>query len=155
VPGPFPEHGRLAGIDYGHVRIGIAICDAERRIASPYETYARSTPERDAQYFQRMVQEERLAGFVVGLPVHASATESAKSLEARRFGQWLSETTGRPVCFFDERYTTLEAAELLRQGTLHGKRRKQRLDRVAAQILLTAFLESATRGLPPQPLEDH
>ena len=72
---PFPVRGRLAGVDYGHVRIGIAICDADRRIASPYETYTRSTAERDASYFRHLVQDECVTGFVVGLPVHASAAE--------------------------------------------------------------------------------
>ena len=154
MPDPFPVRGRLAGVDYGHVRIGIAICDADRRIASPFETYTRSTAERDASYFRRLVQDERVTGFVVGLPVHASAAESAKSQEARRFGQWLSDVTGQPVCFFDERYTTVEANELLRQGAFSRKRRKQRLDRLAAQILLAAFLESRNAGDPPEPLDD-
>lgn len=154
MPDPFPSRGRLAGIDYGHVRIGIALCDPDRRIASPFETYARSTAERDASYFRRLVQEERVVGFVVGLPVHASAAESAKSQEARRFGQWLSEVAERPVCFFDERYTTVEASELLREGRFGRKRRKQRLDKLAAQILLAAFLESTVPGDPPESLED-
>jgi putative Holliday junction resolvase len=92
-------------------------------------------------------------GFVVGLPVHTSGQESQKSKEARQFGQWLHEVTGRPVVFFDERYSTVRADELL-AGALKGKGRKRRRDMVAAQVLLSEFLESDRRCEPPAPLED-
>jgi putative Holliday junction resolvase len=151
----FPQHGRLAGIDYGHVRVGIAVCDPERAIASPLATYTRRDPEADADFFRRLVDEEHLVGFVVGLPIHASGSESAKSGEARRFGKWLTQVTGRPVCYWDERYTTVEAEQLLLQAEVRKRGRKKRLDSVAAQILLAAFLESPqTDQQPPQPLDD-
>ena len=81
------KQGRLAGIDYGTVRIGVAITDFEQRLASPYENYTRRGPTADAAYFRWLVEEERIERFVVGLPVHISGHESAKSLEARRFGE--------------------------------------------------------------------
>jgi len=151
----FPSGGRIAGIDYGHVRIGVAITDPNRMVASPLETYTRRSIEADADYFVRLGEEEQVVGFVVGLPVHTSGDESGKSREARRFGQWLQEVTGKPVCFFDERYTTVQAQQMLTDAQLRGKKRKSRLDRVAAQILLAAFLESpSTADAPPQPLGD-
>jgi putative holliday junction resolvase len=89
--------GRVAGIDYGTVRIGIAISNPERTIASPLENYTRRGPEQDAQRFRRLVEEEGVVLFVVGLPIHLDGGESQKSLEARQFGQWLHEATGVPV----------------------------------------------------------
>jgi putative Holliday junction resolvase len=103
----------------------------------------------DAAWLKRLAADERIAGFVVGLPVHTSGLESQKSAEARRFGQWIGEQTGLPVCFFDERYTSAHAEELLQQAGLTSKRRKQRLDKLAAQIMLTAFLESTRSGAEP------
>jgi putative Holliday junction resolvase len=151
----FPESGRLAGVDYGHVRLGLAICDPLRRLASPLETYTRCNAKRDAEFFRRLVQQEQLVGFVVGLPVHSSARESQKSREARQFGAWLAEISGKPVCFFDERYTTVEADQLLGAAEVRGRRRKQKRDAVAAQILLTSFLESpAAAERAPLPLDD-
>ena len=61
----------------------------------------------------RLVTQQQIAGFVVGLPVHLDGRESQKSIEARQFGQWLQETTGVSVVFFDERFTTAEAEQLL------------------------------------------
>lgn len=138
----FPSEGRLAGIDYGHVRIGVALTDRPRKIASPYETYARRDAFQDARYFRTLVAEERVVAFVVGLPVHTDGNESQKSQEARRFGEWLAEETGKPVRFYDERYSTAQAEELLQAAELTSKERKRRRDMLAAQIMLTAFLDS-------------
>ena len=79
--------GRVAGIDFGTVRIGIALSNAGRTIASPYENYTRRGSEQDAQRFRRLVAEEGVTLFVVGLPVHLDGGESQKSTEARQFGQ--------------------------------------------------------------------
>lgn len=149
-----PAEGRLAGIDYGHVRIGIAICDAGRTLASPYENYTRRGATADARRFQELVRDEQIVGFVVGLPVHGSGEESGKSQEARQFGQWLAELTNLPVEYHDERYTSRQAEQHLGQSGLTKKRRKRRLDMLAAQIILASFLESHTPGEPPGALDD-
>ncbi len=150
----FPATGRLAGIDFGTVRIGVAVSDPGRTLASPYENYARRDLAADARYFQRLVTEEMIVGFVIGLPVHTTGQESQKSREARQFAQWLSEVTQRPTCFYDERYTTREATLLLEEAQLTKKKRKQRLDMLAAQLLLAAFLESSQQGAQPGALDD-
>jgi putative Holliday junction resolvase len=147
--------GRIAGIDYGTVRIGIAVSDARQSIASPYENYTRRGAEADAQRFERLAKEEQIQLFVVGLPIHGDGRESQKSQEARRFGAWLQEKSGVPVEFFDERFTSVEAEQHLLAAELTKKRRKARLDMLAAQILLQAYLESKSRGkTEPQGLED-
>jgi putative holliday junction resolvase len=138
--------GRLAGIDFGTVRIGIAVTDPERRIASPLVNYTRRGEAADAEYFKTLVAAEQIVGFVVGLPVHLDGRESQKSAEARRFGQWLSQTTDIGVVYFDERFSTAEAEQALMAAELTKKQRKARLDKLAAQILLSAYLEA---GCPP------
>jgi putative Holliday junction resolvase len=137
-----PVAGRIAGIDYGHVRIGIAISDPDRTIVSPLENYTRRGQTQDLQRFRRLVAEEGVVLFVVGLPIHLDGRESVKSREARQFGKWLLEGTGVPVEFFDERFTSHEAEQLLLAAELTSKRRKKRLDMLAAQIMLSAYLES-------------
>lgn len=147
--------GRVAAIDYGTVRLGIAISDPARTLASPYENYTRRSPEEDARHMQRLAEDEGVALFVVGLPVHLDGRESEKSREAREFGRWLAQATGLPVELFDERFTTSEAEGLLLGADMTRKRRQKRRDMVAAQILLAAYLESRRKGLqPPGPLDD-
>jgi putative Holliday junction resolvase len=145
---------RIAGIDYGTVRIGIATADLRVGIAGPFENYTRRSERLDAEYFCRLATEEGFGRFVVGLPVHLSGSESQKSHEAREFGKWLEATTGVRVEFFDERYTSSEAEQMLLSAGLTKKRRKERLDQLAAQIMLTAYLEAGAQGQPsPQPLD--
>ena len=137
---------RIAGIDFGTVRIGIALADTEVGIASPHATHTRQNADLDARFFRGLVDEEAISKFVVGLPVHLDGRESQKSREARAFGDWLGQTTEVPVDYFDERFTTSEADQLLAAGELTNKKRKARRDQLAAQIMLTAYLESGSRG---------
>ena len=138
--------GRIGGVDYGSVRIGLAVTDPDSTMASPLEIYTRRSGALDGKFFQQLAREERIALWVVGLPVHLDGRESRKSQEARRFGQWLTEVTSLPVEFFDERFSSVQAEEILLAAELTRKRRKQRIDMLAAQIMLSAYLESQTRG---------
>ncbi len=134
--------GKLLGVDLGQVRIGLAISDPDRKIAFPLETWTRRGTERDAQHFRELIQEEGVVGLVVGLPMHTDGREGAKAAEARAFGKWLGKTTGLPVAYWDERFTTVEAESALWAAGLTHKQRKARRDRVAAQIFLQAYLEA-------------
>ena len=137
---------RIAGIDYGTKRVGIATADLDVAIAFPFETYTRGTLEQDSQYFRDLATNERLSKWVVGLPVHLDGNESQKSREAREFGAWLGEITGLPVDYFDERFSSHEAEGMLLEANFTKKRRKARVDQLAAQIVLAAYLESGGQG---------
>jgi putative Holliday junction resolvase len=142
--------GRIAGIDFGLVRIGIAMTDPQRTLASPWENYTRRGPQHDAKRFQQLAEDEGVTLWVVGLPVHLDGGESEQSTKARQFGQWLAETTGVPVEFFDERFTSNEAQQLLHEAKFTRRSRRKRIDMLAAQIMLSAYLESrGARGSAP------
>ena len=113
------------------------------------ETYARRNEKLDAEYFAKLVADEKIVGFVVGLPVHMSGDESEKSGQAREFGEWLVAATGVVVDWIDERYTTAFAREVLSKSGLSGKKRKAMLDKIAAQAILSAYLESDRSGDSP------
>ena len=146
---------RIAGIDYGTARIGIAIADEGGTIATAYENYARRGERADAERFRQLVKQEGITRFIVGLPIHLDGRESAASTAARQFGRWLAEVTSIAVEFFDERFSTSEAGEHLSQAGLSRKKRKQRLDKLAAQVMLTAYLEAGgTATSAPGGLDD-
>ena len=152
---PEPEKGKLAGIDFGSVRIGVAISDPDRTIAFPYEIYTRKNERLDAKYFTEFAKNERIARFVVGLPLHLSGLVSDKAREAMAFGTWLTELTGLPVDYMDERFTSVEAGYYLREAKMTMKQRKKRVDKIAAQILLTTYIERGCRGTEtPEPIDD-
>ena len=105
------------------------------------ENYQRRDPGADARRFCQLVAEEDIAGFVIGLPISTDGNETAKSREAREFGGWLNDVTDRPITFHDERFTTSLAHELMIAGNIKASKRKKRLDMIAAQQMLQAYLE--------------
>jgi putative Holliday junction resolvase len=131
------------------VRIGLAISDPECKIAFPLTTYERHDEETDAAFFRELVEEEQIARLIVGLPLHLDGREGQKAVEARTFGSWLAAITSLAVVFWDERFTTVEAESALWNAGLTHRRRKERRDRVAAQILLQSYLDA---GCPDTPI---
>ena len=155
TPTPPPENGKIAGIDFGSVRIGVAVCDPERRIAFPYEIWRRKNEKLDLEHFREFVKEERIVHFVVGLPLHCSGEMSDKARQAIEFADKLAAATGCSVDFLDERFTSVMADDALRQAGVKAKKRKQNLDAIAAQILLSTYLERGCVGTTEfEPLED-
>lgn len=148
-----PTQGRLAGIDFGSVRVGIAICDPSQRWATPVATYTRRNNRLDRIYFSQLAAQEQLVGWIVGLPIHCDGKESQKSGEARQFADWLGKLSDLPTVLFDERFTTAEARRLLNETNISSQKKKKRLDGLAAQLILAHYLESprfagiATKGL--------
>lgn len=116
--------GRLAGVDYGRRRIGISICDTERMIASPLLVHETSGDRQSDAMFLKLVEQEEIVGFVVGLPIHSDGRNSEMSSEVEKFATWLSDITKRPIVFQDERHTSQEASGLLRPAQLTRGRKK-------------------------------
>jgi putative Holliday junction resolvase len=137
---------RLLGIDHGKARLGLAVSDPERRIASPLANYARRDLDQDGRYLQKVIQAEDIGELVIGLPVHLSGREGQQADAARDFGKWLTKLTGLPCIFWDERFSTWEAESSLRQAGLTHKKRKARRDQVAAQVLLQTYLDAGCPG---------
>ncbi len=156
-----PLSGRLCGIDFGTVRIGLASCDPSQQWVTPLKTYVRRSEKLDREFFCQLAKQEELAGWVVGLPLHCDGKESKKSKEVRDFANWLTLHTGLPASLYDERFTTREARQLMQNVALSGSKKKKKLDSLAAHLILTHFLDwqrNQTAGnsaiSPNQPIDD-
>jgi putative Holliday junction resolvase len=145
VTGARPK-GALLGVDFGTVRVGIAVSDPDRIVASPLETYSRRSADIDADHFRRIAKDYGAVEIVIGLPLHADGRESSKSLEARAYGSWLASATALPVVYWDERFTTALAEDALLEANLTSRKRRARRDRVAAQMMLQNYIDA---GCPP------
>lgn len=143
---------RVLAIDYGEKRVGLAISDPTGTIASPYATWARADCTPAA--FGKLVHLEGIARLVVGLPLHASGEESQKSAEARTFADHLARELDVPVDLWDERYTTIEAEELLLGAGLTRRKRARRRDKVAAQVILKSYLDAHPEVRSPRQDDD-
>lgn len=148
----FPASGRLLGLDYGTKRIGVAVSNDEQTIASPLELWNRRTAVLDSARLREYLREYAIVGIVVGLPVHMSGAEGGKAREAKTFGRWAASVSGLPLRFFDERFTTAGAEQHLLSSGMTRKQRQARLDKLAAQIMLQAYLDAPDRGQAPPDL---
>ncbi len=136
------ESKRYISLDYGDRRIGIAFSDLTGTIASAYEVYERSTIEKDIEYLTNLIQKQCATKIIIGLPLNSDGSEGERALLTREFGKKLKERSGLQVHYFDERYSSLEAEEILKEAKMPWQERKKILDKVAAQIILQDYLNS-------------
>ena len=131
---------RLA-IDVGSVRIGVARCDSEGRLASPLATVPRGRGDLDA--IARLAADDDVIEIIVGLPVGLSGREGQAAAGARAFAARLAERVAPvPVRLVDERFTTVIAHAALRQGGSDSRGRRPSVDKAAAALLLQGALDA-------------
>ena len=133
---------RAVGIDLGEKRIGVAISDSDGRVATPYETVSRSgSRDRDHQLIRAIVEEVEAEILVVGLPLSLDGAEGKAALKARTEAEHLQRIVAIPVEMHDERLTTVEAERMLSEQGLNAAERRKIVDKVAAAIILQAWME--------------
>jgi putative Holliday junction resolvase len=135
--------GRLLGVDYGERRTGIAISDESRTIAFPRETLECPRPEQAAAAVARIAAAERVAGIVVGWPVNMNGTEGPRTERTRQFMDEVARRTDIPLFRWDERLSTKIAEDALIAAGTRRERRKQVVDKLAAQVILQGYLDNA------------
>jgi putative holliday junction resolvase len=136
-------HGRILAVDFGKRRIGIALSDPTRTIASPLTTLTRREGKRPPwPELQRLIQEHEVHEVVIGLPLDLGGEEGEWAREVRAFGDDLVRRTGLPVHWVDERMSSVLAERAVRGMGLRRSQReeKERVDAAAAAILLQQFL---------------
>ena len=124
-------------MDYGERRIGLAVSDPTRLIASPAGHILRRPRQRPpvAEIIKR-AEELEATSFVLGLPLDGEGDETPRCAEVREIGAKLTERTGRPVYYVDERFTTASALRAVREMGESTRGRKGDVDAMAATVLL-------------------
>ena len=131
---------RVMGIDYGDARTGVAVSDLLCSIVGSTAVIHSRNKEKTIAQIREMVVSQDVGEIVVGLPKNMNGTEGPRAELCREFARMLEEATGLPVHLWDERSTTVTAAGILGENNVYGKKRKQVLDAVAAQVILESFL---------------
>lgn len=140
--------GRIMGVDYGERRIGIALSDPTRTLASPHDTVVRRRGKRPPlTALERVARENDVEGIVVGLPLTLAGDEDAWCAEVRRIGDELGRRLEVEVAYLDERMTSVEAERGIRTAGLRRSQRedKGRVDAAAAAVILQRFLDRSGR----------
>lgn len=135
------SEGRILALDFGKRRIGMAISDPLRLIATGLSTLTRTTIREDLEHIARVAAEHEVRLFLLGHPLNMDGTEGKQALNAREFGGRLQRKTGIPMQLWDERLTSVEAEEMLRERGERPDRRSGTVDRLAAALLLQRYLD--------------
>ena len=132
----------IMSVDLGHVRTGLAISDKNGFLASSLCVIEERSDTRLVEKIVQNARENHAERIVVGLPKNMDGSEGESARRARELAAQITEQSGIPTVMQDERGTTLTAHAYLSAGDVYGKRRKQKVDAVAASIILQDYLDS-------------
>ncbi len=131
---------KVMAIDYGDARTGVAISDATGLLAGFTTVVHGYRQEAVAQEIARLGKAHGAERIVLGLPRNMDGTEGPRAELCREFGALLKEETGLEVAMWDERRTTVDAHRILTETGNRGKKRKEKVDAVAATLILEGYL---------------
>jgi len=132
----------IVSVDLGHARTGMAISDKSGFLASSLCVIEERSDQRLVERVADKALEEKAEMIVVGLPKNMDGTEGESAVRARELAALIGERSGLPVKMQDERGTTVTAHAYLSASEVYGKKRKKRVDAVAASIILQDYLDS-------------
>lgn len=132
---------KMLCLDIGTVRIGLATCDYMQILASPLEVYKRRTPYLDARYIVELAEKIGAEKIIFGLPLKLDGTEGDSAKMARELAQKVSQETSLPIDFQDERLSTVSAERILIETGNRRNERKDKIDAVAASIILQNYID--------------
>jgi putative Holliday junction resolvase len=137
-----PPGARLIGLDPGARRIGVALSDVNRRVASPYGTIHRAKLKHNAAEIRAIADEEGVGGLVIGLPLGLEGDFGPAAQGARDWAHALTAATGLPCAMVDESLTTATVQALLVDADLSRARRAEIIDKLAAAEILQKALDA-------------
>lgn len=132
---------RLLGLDVGTKTIGVAVSDPMGWTAQGVTVIRRSSKENDLQALQGLLDEYQVDKFVVGLPRRTDGSYGPETEKIYEFGSELEREFGLPVEYWDERFSTVAAQRILLEGDVSRAKRRQVIDKVAATVILQAYLD--------------
>jgi putative Holliday junction resolvase len=133
---------RYLGIDLGRATIGLALADDVLRTARALHTVRRSGPDHGLDEVRRVAHEYEVTSVVVGLPLNMDGTEGGSARLARTFARELAAALGVPVEFQDERLSTFEAEQRLRERGLSARDQRPVIDAEAAAVILQDWIDA-------------
>ena len=136
---------RIMGLAFGSKTVGVAVCDPLGITAQAVETIVRKEENKLRQTYQRieaLIREYEITSIILGYPINMDDTVGERGRKTEEFKAALERRTGLPVILWDERLTTVEADEILRESGVPVKDRKKVIDQVAAGLILQSYLNT-------------
>ena len=135
------KHGKYLGVDYGDKRTGIAECDISGLLASAVGTFSEGGMRKTAERVVKEAKERGCVKIVIGMPRNMDGSFGERTQVVRAFADILAELTDIPVDFYDERMTTMAAYRFLDASGTYGKKRKDAIDALSAELILQNYID--------------
>lgn len=132
---------KILGIDYGEARIGMAISDILGCLANPLDTICEKDREMQLEKVSEIIKSEGVSKIVVGYPKRLDGSAGHRAEYTKKFAEDLSAVTGVEYEMWDERFSSTEAHRILETGGVSGKKRKTKVDKIAAVLILQTYLD--------------
>jgi len=132
---------RYLGLDLGTRTLGVALSDQTATIATSYKTIRYDTKEQLFMELKKIIDEYSVSKLILGYPKNMNNTIGPKALMTEEFKQELENIFDLPVILQDERLTTVEATNYMLEADMSRKKRKQKIDSLAATIILQTYLD--------------
>jgi len=133
---------RILGLDYGEKRIGVAVCDELGITAQGLPTLIRQTKKHDLEILSRWIQDYSIQKIVIGYPLRLDGSEGIQCEKVNRFNRLLEKTFLLPVIKWPETLSTKEAEEILMSSGVGWRKRKEKVDQLAACLILQSYLDN-------------
>ena len=134
-------HGKYLGVDYGDKRTGLAECDVSGLIAGGIGTISEGGMRKTAVKVAQEAEKRSCKKIIIGLPKNMDGSEGPRADVIKAFGALLREITQIPIDYYDERMTTMVAYRFLGETGTYGKKRKETVDTLSAQIILQNYID--------------
>ncbi|CAN7403205.1 Holliday junction resolvase RuvX [Rhizobium sp. LjRoot30] len=141
LAGALSQGEAIAGLDLGTKTIGLAISDVGRRFSNPRPVIKRVKFGQDAEVLLDFAAREKVAAFIIGLPVNMDGSAGPRVQATRAFVRLMSEKTALPFVYWDERLSTVAAERALLEMDVSRKKRAERIDSAAASFILQGALD--------------
>jgi putative Holliday junction resolvase len=133
---------RLVAVDYGTKRIGVAITDPLKMFVAPFATIKNISDSHIFNELLMIFSSQQAEKIIIGLPLNLAGEATKKTSEVMAFFDTLKQKTDIPLLLWDERYSTADANEFLKQKGLNWKESRAIVDQVAAAVILKSYLDS-------------
>jgi putative holliday junction resolvase len=136
-----PKSGKVLAVDYGNVRIGIALSDEEQVVSFPKESINNTSKVNVLKRIKEIIEVENVTEIVIGMPYSMEGSKSDQSNKTEGFYKFIKESVSIPVFTYDERLTSVESDVILNTLRLRGSKRKIERDIIAASLILQNYLQ--------------
>jgi len=132
---------RLIGLDLGSKRIGISICDENQSIATPFKTINKTNIKDLITQLKEIIDENNVKGIIIGNPINMDGSLGKSSQSVKDISNNIEKSIDLPICFWDERLSTVGAFNLSSQLDINVTKREKNIDKNAAAFILQGAID--------------